>query len=304
MLAEAHQEKFLTHEVSHARIDVMKNRGLGIEPLERIVDWAKKEESVRALILTGSHARAHGADELSDFDVEIYARDHDRYVKSDKWIAQIADVIFYIPLTRDDIGYPTRLVIFEGGTKVDFSLLPVSVLNELAGKRLSDLHERGYKVLVDKDRLALGFPKPRLKPRASKKPHQREFQSLVEEFWFEAYHVAKYLKREELWAVKFRDWTTKELLLKMIEWHEKALHGWDYDTQHLGLGMKRWLEPATWKQLHTSFAHFDAKDSQRALEATTKLFRKVARETAKRMALKYPVETDRKISRHIAAILR
>jgi hypothetical protein len=59
------------------------------------------------------------------------------------------------------------------------TLSSVGFLKTLAGKRLADLQERGYKVLVDRDKLALGLLMPRLKPRASKnrpKERSREFR--------------------------------------------------------------------------------------------------------------------------------
>jgi len=60
-----------------------------------------------------------------------------------------------------------------------------------------------HRVLVDKDAAfaheAVGPPlvRPEL-------PADAEFRRVVDEFWFEAYHVAKYLARDELWRTKLR----------------------------------------------------------------------------------------------------
>ena len=48
------------------------------------------------------------------------------------------------------------------------------------------------------------------------RPAESEFRRVVEEFWLEAYHVAKYLARDELWLAKERDWATKRFLATMI----------------------------------------------------------------------------------------
>ena len=62
----------------------------------------------------------------------------------------------------------------------------------------------------------------------------------MEEFWFEAWHIPKYLKRNDLWVVKFRDWTMKQLLLRMLEWHAIATNGPALDISHIGVHMKDW----------------------------------------------------------------
>ena len=238
----------------------------------------------------------------SDLDIEIFAQTPNTYADSDSWMSEVGDVWLYLPLETDD-GYPTRLVIFAGGAKVDFTLYPMEVLNERTRTRiLPELYERGYQVLLDKDGLASQLPRPSSTPPSMKPPSEHEFTALVEEFWFEAYHVAKYLRRQDLWAAKFRDWGVKELLLKMIEWYEKALHGWDYDTWHLGVRMQEWVAPQVWQDLTEAFAHFDAPDSWRALEATMNLFRRLAKEASGRLGYRYPQEVDDHLSGYIATL--
>jgi aminoglycoside 6-adenylyltransferase len=254
--------------------------------------------------LSGSYAQARPtADELSDLDIALYVTDIKPLAESDGWMNEIAGVWMYLPLFDDD-GHHTRLVIFEGGRKVDFMLLPASTLEAAVQEQpLSDVFARGYKVLVDKDGLAAKLPSPTYRAPSEAKPSQEEFTALVEEFWFEAYHVAKYIARDDLWAVKFRDWTTKELLLKMIEWYEKSTHGWNYDTWHIGVRMKRWAEPEIWERLHETFAHFEGEDSSHALRATMALFRELAEKTATRLGYRYPAGVDKNLSGYVTSML-
>ncbi len=266
--------------------------------LHRVSNWAETRPDIRALILTGSYAQDQ-ADALSDLDLEVFTRDPRRYSDSDGWISEIGSVWVCIP-EQDDVGYPARLVIFEGGLKADFSMFPVSALEErAAAMRLRPIYERGYRILVDKDHLAAKLQAPTGRPVKTAMPTEEDFVGLIREFWFEAYHVAKYLKRGDLWTAKSRDWGLKELLLRMIEWHEKTLHGWDYDTKHLGTRMKTWVEPHVWEKLNDAFAHFDATDSWRALDATQSLFRETAHKTAHYLRYRYPDDVDRNISNYI-----
>lgn len=45
---------------------------------------------------------------------------------------------------------------------------------------------------------------------------------------------AKQIVRGELWTSKARENDLRVLLLRMMEWHAKALHGNDYDVWHGG----------------------------------------------------------------------
>ncbi|MBD3231473.1 hypothetical protein GF322_02305 [Candidatus Dependentiae bacterium] len=65
----------------------------------------------------------------------------------------------------------------------------------------------------------------------------KEFYECIDDFWFEVYHVAIYLARQDLWLAKFRDNDIKRFLLKMIEWNEGSKHNWNYETNSLGKRM-------------------------------------------------------------------
>jgi len=116
------------------------DQGSAGELLKRICTWAERQLDIRALVLTGSHARGQ-ADDLSDLDLEFFTRAPERYVQSDRWMADIGTVGVYLPL-QNDRGLPTRLVIFDNGLKADFTICPVAALNPRSKKVLEDaLHE-------------------------------------------------------------------------------------------------------------------------------------------------------------------
>ena len=191
--------------------------------LARLVGWAEARPDIASMIMTGSRARPGASvDSYSDYDLEIFTDDAHSYTNTSDWTAEIEEVWVFLP-TESSRGCPTRLIIFDGGRKVDFSILPVSALEEAAAtQRLDDLYDRGFLVLVDKRGLASRLPSPSYSPPPRRAPTEDEFRATVEEFWFEAWHIPKYLARGDLWVVKFRDWTMKELLLRMLEWHAMA----------------------------------------------------------------------------------
>jgi aminoglycoside 6-adenylyltransferase len=272
--------------------------------LERLVEWAARQPDVRALVLTGSRARADGrVDDVSDYDLEVLTTEPARYA-TPEWMDELGPVWVYLPTTRsDDERYMTRLVVFAEAVKVDFSFAPPDLLEDMvAARKLSPLYERGYRVLLDRDGLAARLPEPSGRPTGRTLPTEAELRAAVEEFWFEASHIPKLLKRGELWVVKQRDWAMKELLLQMIEWHALAASGGKRDVWHIGTRMAEWAQPGVWERLHEAFGGFGAAESRRALLATTALYSDLGRETAAALGHAYPAEVDAAISAYVGRV--
>lgn len=267
--------------------------------LASIRAWATAQDDVRALVQTGSIARHDGlADEFSDLDIEIVARDPVTLIESDTWIGEIGNPITILHLDADDAQeWSTRLVIFEGGIKVDFTLAGFRRLEGMSGAGgLDPLYERGYSVLLDKDELAKKLPAPGFTAPARPFPSEALFRERVEEFWFETFHVPRYLARGELYQAKQRDWTMKELLLEMMEWHALTRSGGAVDVWHIGKGIRSWTDSATWAELQETFGRLDTQDARRAHDATTRLYSRLAREVAGMRGWVYPDRVEDLIS--------
>lgn len=269
--------------------------------LNTVVDWANDRPDIAALVLTGSRARPEGpVDSYSDYDLEVFTSVPERYTSGQAWLEEIAPV-WVLLATESSRGCPTRLVIFEGGRKVDFNILPVSSLEDMVdGQELNELYEQGYRVLIDRKGLAARLPSPSFSPPAGRLPTEAEFRAVIEEFWFEAWHIPKYIQRGDLWVVKFRDWTMKELLLRMLEWNAIADNR---AAAEIGSRMKNWTSADVWRRLHEAFGRFDATDSRKALLATISLFRDVATEISIRLGYRYPKPMDDALSSYILGVL-
>jgi aminoglycoside 6-adenylyltransferase len=268
--------------------------------LQRIKDWSKANDNVVALIMTGSHARGDNrVDQLSDLDLEIIADQPSGLANDNSWFSQF-DNILVSQAFNEGQEYPTRLVFYEGGTKVDFTLASTKRLTDMIqNRRLDGLYERGYRVIIDKRGITKDLPAPSGQFPIVTGPTQAEFTAAVEEFWFEAAHIPRYLSRNELWVTKFRDWTIKENLLKMLEWHAIVTRKEPIDVWYIGSHMEEWVDPEIWRELRSVFSHFDPKDSWRGLLATINVFRRLATETANRAGLDYPNEIDRCVTGYI-----
>lgn len=256
------------------------------ELLDNVIAWAARDANVRRLLLVGSRAHATPPDDLADFDVQVYADSHEPYIQDQGWLSGIGRVWVCVPdkyLDRD-IEVPTRLVIFDGGLKVDFAFYPAGHVSTGVSAGLP------HQVLLHRDRGTTSSEPQQLQLRSHPLPNEATFRRVVEEFWFEAYHVGKYLARHELWLAKSRDWATKQCLLTMIGWHEQVVRGRLLEAEWVG--QRSCVSPATWEAVYPTFGSFEHADSWRAAFATIKLFRQLAVEVAAATRFTYPADLD------------
>lgn len=254
--------------------------------LEKLIEWASSEDNIRTALLSGSRA-VNQFDEFSDYDIALFATAFEKYTRDESWLLVFGKpwVVVHEKVPLEGREFPTRLVIFDGGAKIDFSFFSADVLSEF-------IHKCGdYQILVDKDQLAHNITKPSF-DMSKKKPSQQEFLNTVNEFWFEAYHVAISLKRGDLWTAKFRASIANEFLLRVIEWNAFAKSHGHLGIKYNGKQMQSWIDKNTWQKISGIYAHFDATDSWKALKNCMNLFREISTETARLMAYTYPQNVE------------
>jgi aminoglycoside 6-adenylyltransferase len=254
--------------------------------LDRVVDWARTDGAVRALILLGSRARVDPpADEWSDTDLIAVVPDPVAFLADPSWPARFGSIAVTF-VERTPHGRSERRVLYVDGTDLD--VVPVSIEEARTGLRepgpLSML-ARGHRILVDKDGLVADLAA--LIATASAEhdqlqgwpPDAQVDANLVDDFWYHAVWSARKLRRGELWVARACvDGYMKRLLLQVIEWQARTTSDGEKGDQWFdGRFLERWADPQTIHALRDSFSHYDPRDLGRGLAATMDLSRRPAR---------------------------
>lgn len=266
--------------------------------LEALLEWARGVEVIRAVVITGSLARADGSvDEFSDLDAQIIARDIEDLKRDDSWLDALGEVWIRFPL---DPAAPYRLVWFAGGCKVDFQFVGLdAILAMRESGVLSDEYQRGYQVALDKDGLCAELPPSPREIPPPYPPSRREVDAVINEFWFEAIHVAQFIRRRELWVAKYRDWTMKQDLLRLLEWHARATGEGDVNTWLLGKRILRWADADAAEAIERIWPRWDAAEMWRALLIQLALFRRLSRELHAALGIDYAEANHLRIEQYI-----
>lgn len=175
------------------------------EIIAKLCSFGREDESIRAVILEGSQSVGEFTDDQSDYNVNVFTRDAELYLKNACWLNQFGEVLLYQKEELDFNGqaFPSRLVVFKDDERIDFSFWPVAALVEItSGSKPYKSYRNGYHVLVDKDRLAERLPKPDGQEFLITPPERDLFLQTIYKFWFEAYCVARALARVDLWYAK------------------------------------------------------------------------------------------------------
>ena len=269
------------------------------EMLDLIIDTARSDERVRAVIITGSKVNPNvPKDFFQDYDVVYVVTEKESFLAYPGWIKvfgelmilQLPDEMSDPPPEGEDYGY---LMQFADGNRIDLTLFPVNKLDHLDEGSLT-------LTLLDKDGILPKFPPPNDTGYLPKPPTAKAFCDCTNEFWWVSPYVAKGLWRHELtYAKHMLDLYVREQLMKMLTWYVGTKTDFQKSTGKLGKYLEKYLEPELWELLLQTFSDADYEHTWQALFCMGELFRKTAIPVAQHFGLDYPYGVDERVSAHL-----
>jgi aminoglycoside 6-adenylyltransferase len=273
------------------------------EMLDLILDTARCDERIRAVILNGSRANPNAPrDPFQDYDVVYLVTDVDSFRTDPGWIKRFGKLLI-LQMPDDMLGEPPRadgghcwLMQFTDGTRIDLSVVPVASAAEACRDSLT-------KVLLDKDGIVPPLQPPDERDYLPKPPSAREFAECCNEFWWVCPYVAKGLWRDELpYARYMLDQVVRDQLVKMLAWFVGMRTGFEKGPGKFGKCLKRYLQPELWTLFEKTYADARIDSTWEALSAMCDLFRKTALQVASHLGFEYPAGDDGRVSAHLAHV--
>lgn len=257
-----------------------------------IIGYAGRDGDILAVIAIGSSTRESvPADEYSDLDLIIVTEAPEKWY-SGEYPELFGNVsISFVEPTLG--GGKERRCIYDGDKDVDMIIFtPAQFEKALEEGVAAWVMDRGYVFLYGAERyseLAKRYVSPVV---PSPEMTEEEFVNLTNDFYFHNIWAYKKLRRGELWSAKISiDAYLKSILLKMIEQYQLAVTG--ADVWHDGRFLDRWADPSVLAELRSCFAHYDAEDCKKALDATHALFARLASAVAEKRGFAYPAAAEK-----------
>jgi aminoglycoside 6-adenylyltransferase len=261
------------------------------EVIDNLVEFGNKNENIRAMLLTSSRANPKALiDFLSDYDIELYVKNIEQILLNDNWVEPLGNILIRWPRhpkSTFNQNWITRLILFQHGTRIDFQI------TDNPNERLQNI-DHGFKIILDKDHILTGLPLPTHTRFNVKKPTKEEYEMLVNEFWWDATYIPKYLWRDELPYAKsmMAESVQNAFLKKVIEWHIGIRNNWSVNTGANGRFFKRLLEPKIWEQYAATYSGPNLNENWEAFFMAIDLFSTLAKSIGDQLGYEYPMETE------------
>ena len=279
------------------------------EKLEQIIHWAEKNPDIRAVLLTSSLVNPYApVDDFSDLDVELVFKNRASYESGNEWIWLFGDPISMIE--EDDSVFEgkhsMKMVLYKDHVKVDFKLYQLKeFIQETNEENLPEDCDVGYKVLLDKDNLTKNLKPPTYQSIMIQKPTEKEFQQLMNDFWWDTTYVAKCLKRGDIFYAKFmsENILRTDYIVPLIEWYIAGNQEWNnITTNKHGRLFKKYLSDDLWSRVESTFSGSDIEENWKALFAFADLVHELGTSLAEKLNFIYPVKLENDIRNYLKEV--
>ena len=278
------------------------------EKLKSIIDWSENNQDIRAVLLTSSLVNPLApVDEFSDLDIELVFENNTNYISDNSWLPDFGNPIAMIEEDESyfDNKHAMKMVLYDDSVKVDFKLYSkTKFLEEVKQKELPEDWDIGYKILIDKDGITQEMQKPTYRVSIIKKPSEKRFRQILNDFWWDTTYVVKCLKRDEIFYTKFMSETNirTEYLIPLIEWYIASQHDWNISTNKYGRLFKKYLTAEMWIKIEQTFSGSKIDDNWDALFAMIDLVSKIGTELSQKLNYEYPEKLEMDIREYLSAL--
>lgn len=259
------------------------------QELEKLIEFAKDNENIRALVLQGSFVNDNATiDDFSDLDPLFYVKDLSEFISNDEWKNFFGNPISYFHdegSVIDNQKWYTRLTLYDDGFKIDFGFVSIKLAKYANEMEL-------YKVYLDKDNV---IPKPEVTDERKfyvKKPTEVEFLERMNTFFFDSSYVVKALARDEMFFEKYMEQVLKKKIHKLLEWYIGAKHDFLVNTGTVGRYFKKYLSIEEWEMLLATYPDSNKENCIKALYASYDLVRYLGTYIAKKLGYNYPKKQE------------
>lgn len=267
--------------------------------LALILNIAKEDDNIRAVLLSGSRANPDcPKDAYQDFDIVYFVKDVAPYWDNMAWIEEKfgKPALVQRPesmqlIAPDNDGNYVYLMVFPDGNRIDLTIT-ASVYEDDGEPAI---------LLLDKDGT---FPEIKVKPDFwyVKMPNQKCFSDCCNEFHWCLNNVAKGIARDELSYVMEMNHIVRDMLILMLEWYVGTQYNFAVSVGKSGKYLKKYLPTELYEKFAKTYSDADYEHIWAAAFEMLYLFGDVAREVAEKLGFVYDEAEEQGIERYMKQV--
>ena len=259
------------------------------EMLDLILNIAKADERIRAVILNGSRTNPNVIKDIfQDYDIEYVVHETKSFREDKLWIDRFGERL-YMQYPEDNSYYPSDvencyawLMQFTDGNRLDLSICTLSqALSDMKNDRLS-------KILLDKDNSLPHIPEATDEDYWVKKPSGKQFLDTCNNFWWCLNNVAKGLWREEIpYVMDMINYVVRPELIRILGWKIGYETSYCVSIGKSGKYMKHYLDNEKWDTFIHTYSSGDVNVIWKSVFTMCDMFDTIAKEVAGNMEFEY-----------------
>lgn len=259
------------------------------EMYDLILRVAKEDTRIKAVYMNGSRTNENvPKDIFQDYDI-VYVVDEIKSFVGDKhWIDRFGEILYmqypdenpYYPSDKENsYGY---LMQFADGIRIDLTLQTVDYA-------LQHIHDdKLCRILLDKENRLPGIEAATDRQYWVKKPTEKQYLAVCNEFWWCTNNVAKGLWREEILYVQdMVNQVVRPQLIRMLDWKAGILTGWTVSVGKSSKYLYQWLSGEEWQMLLSSYFDGNVDHAWESVFTMYGLFENTARFVGEKLGWMY-----------------
>lgn len=267
--------------------------------LTQILEFAKNEKQVRAVMLNGSRVNFNAPkDIMQDYDVVFFVEDIGElsFKNNTNWIDRFGELVIMQQNDFEDDSY-IFLMQFKDGVRIDLSFIDIKKIEEVARKDTLSI------IILDKDNIAPELPPPNESCYYVQKPTEKEFDELLNEIWWIQAYVAKGIWRDELPYAKYMfDVILMDCIRKLLSWNIGEIYDWNVNVGKCGKWFKRYLSEEIYKEFILLYPGPEYEELWECLFRVGKFVRKIGVSLAESLRYSYPMKDDINVTEYLVRI--
>jgi len=268
-----------------------------------IIDFARSDERIRAVLLNGSRANSKiSPDEYQDYDIVYVVDNIESFISDkgwtnvfgDKLIWQLPDEMVVGNEEPDRASQFSLLMIFTDANRIDLTLLSKT------GIDINNKPDSLTIVWLDKDDMFSNIDLPNDSDHLVKQPTEKEFLDTCNEFWWVCTYVAKGLLRNEIiYSKEMLETVVRPMFMNVISWHIGVETNFSVSIGKAGKFMSKFQSPELYQQILQTYSDQVVENNWRALFLMMDIFSQLARTVSRKLKFRYVVGEEENVTAYL-----
>ena len=264
-----------------------------------IIDFARSDERIRAVLLNGSRANSKiSPDEYQDYDIVYVVDNIESFISDkgwtnvfgDKLIWQFPDEMVVGNEESDRASQFSLLMIFTDANRIDLTLLSKT------GIDINNKPDSLTIVWLDKDDMFSNIDLPNDSDHLVKQPTEKEFLDTCNEFWWVCTYVAKGLVRNELtYSKAMLETVVRPMFMNVVAWYIGVETDFSVSAGKAGRFMKSLLPAGLYDDILRTYSDHIIENNWQAMFLMMDIFGKLSRYVSRKLKFKYVASEEENV---------